>query len=70
MTHLRRREETGPTEARRSPDADGDTSMERKSAAAGGPPRRVLALGIALAVAAVLLLFVLHLTGVLGPGAH
>jgi hypothetical protein len=44
--------------------------MERTSAAAGGPSRWVAALGIAIAVAAVLLLFVLHLTGVLGPGAH
>ena len=70
MTHLRQREESGPTEARRARGADGDTSMERTSAAAGGPPRWVVALGIALAVAAVLLVFVLHLTGVLGPGAH
>ena len=70
MTHLRQREESGPTEARRAPGADGDTGMERTSAAAAGPRRWVVALGIALAIAAVLLVFVLHLTGVLGPGAH
>ena len=70
MTHLRQREESGPTEAHRARGADGDTGTERKSAAAGGPLRWVVALGIALAVAAVLLVFVLHLTGVLGPGAH
>ena len=70
MTHLRRSEESGPTEARRPRGADDDTKSGRERASVGGPPRWVVVLGIAVAVGAVLLVFVLHLTGVLGPGAH
>jgi hypothetical protein len=45
-----------------------DTGDDRGSATS--TPRWVPVLGIVLAVILVLLLVVLHLTGVLGPGAH
>ena len=61
-----RAEETHIADPPPYPDT-GDTG-ERGSATS--TPRSVLVLGITLAIVLVLLLVVLHLTGVLGPGAH
>jgi hypothetical protein len=38
--------------------------------AAGRTPRWVVALGIVIAIALVALIVLLHLTGIVGPGAH
>jgi hypothetical protein len=69
VTHLR------PTQERTPPDphAFGDTGDDpgvRLGGSGPGRPRWVAVLGIAIAVGLVLAFFVLHLTGVLGPGAH
>ena len=70
MTHLRPKRQSAPTEAHQARGADDDTESGRERASFGGPPRWVVVLGVAVAFGAVLLVFVLHLTGVLGPGAH
>ena len=51
------------------PDTD-DTCVRPDRESAPSPPRWVPVLGIVIAIVLVLLLVVLHLTGVLGPGAH
>jgi hypothetical protein len=52
----------------RHPDTSKETARDRGSTDAR--PRWVIALAILSAVALVVLLVVLHLTGTLGPGAH
>jgi hypothetical protein len=47
-----------------------DTGDTGERGTATSTPRRVLVLGITVAIVLILLLVVLHLTGVLGPGAH
>ena len=70
MTHSRQKEKSAPAQAPQAGGADDDTASGQERASVGGPSRWVVVLGIAVAVGAVLLVFVLHLTGVLGPGAH
>jgi hypothetical protein len=50
------------------PDTGDDTGVRPDRGSATSTSRWVLVVGIVIAV--VLLLVVLHLTGVLGPGAH
>ena len=52
------------------PDTGEDRSVGPDGGSPTGTPRWVSVLGIVIAIALVLLLVVLHLTGVLGPGAH
>jgi hypothetical protein len=54
------------------PDSDtgDDTGVGRDRGSATSTPRWLPVLGIVIATVLVLLLVVLHLTGVLGPGAH
>jgi hypothetical protein len=47
-----------------------DTGGTGERGSATSTPRWVLVLGITVAIVLILLLVVLHLTGVLGPGAH
>ncbi|HLE98576.1 MAG TPA: hypothetical protein VI540_01675 [Gaiellaceae bacterium] len=53
-----------------SPYPDTDTGVRPDRETATGTPRWVPVLGILSAIVLVLLLVVLHLTGVIGPGAH
>jgi hypothetical protein len=68
VTQMRLRRESAPAEPRPAGGTVDDTGAEP----AIGHRRTtwIPALGIVVAVGVVLLLFVLHLTGVLGPGAH
>ncbi len=52
------------------PDTGEDTGVGPDRGSATGTQRWVPVLGIVIAIVLVLLLVVLHLTGVLGPGAH
>jgi hypothetical protein len=52
------------------PDTGDDTGVGPDRGSPAGTQRWVPVLGIVIAVVLVLLLVVLHLTGVLGPGAH
>jgi hypothetical protein len=52
------------------PDTDDDTGVGPDRGSATSMPRWMPVLGIVIAIVLVLLLVVLHLTGVLGPGAH
>jgi hypothetical protein len=54
----------------RYPDTGEDTGVGSDHGAPTGKPRWVSVLGISIAIGLVLLLVVLHLTGILGPGAH
>jgi hypothetical protein len=36
----------------------------------GGAPRRKVVLGVTIAIAVLVLIILLHLTGTIGPGAH
>jgi hypothetical protein len=54
----------------RYPDTDEDTGLGRDRGPASGTPRWVFVFGIVIAIAFGLLFVVLHLTGILGPGAH
>jgi hypothetical protein len=54
----------------RDPHAGDDTRVGPGRGSAAGTPHWVPVLGIVIAIVLVLLLVVLHLTGVLGPGAH
>ena len=69
MTHMRRKSST-PGEPHRSRDIGDETGVGPGRGPAAGTPRWVYVLGVGFAVGLVLLFFVLHLTGVLGPGAH
>jgi hypothetical protein len=51
------------------PDGD-DTGMESDRESTVGAPRWVSVVGIIIAIGLVLLVVLLHLTGVIGPGAH
>ena len=69
MTHMRQKRT--PVQADLPLYDSGDDSDARPDqASATGRPRWVTVLGIVIAIVLVLLFFVLHLTGVLGPGAH
>jgi hypothetical protein len=52
------------------PDTDDDTVVGPDRGSAPDTPRWVPVLGIVFAIGLVLLLVVLHLTGILGPGGH
>jgi hypothetical protein len=54
----------------RSHEAGDNAALRPGGRSATGTPRWVSVLGIVVAVGLVVLFFVLHLTGVLGPGAH
>jgi hypothetical protein len=70
MTHMHQRRPTAPADPAPSPDAGDDTGVGRDRGSATGTPRWVAVLGIVIAIVLVLSFFVLHLTGILGPGAH
>jgi hypothetical protein len=70
VTHMRHKRSAAPAERHRSRDTGDETGVAPGRGAATGTPRWVSVLGIVIAVGLVLLFFVLHLTGVLGPGAH
>jgi hypothetical protein len=52
------------------PDTGDDTRVGPERGSASGTPRWVPVLGVVIATVLALLLVVLHLTCVLGPGAH
>jgi 4-hydroxybenzoate polyprenyltransferase len=52
------------------PDSADDPSAGPEHLAVTGRPRRTALLGVAVAVVLVVLMLVLHLAGVLGPGSH
>jgi len=52
------------------PDTGDSPETGPDSAAAGGRPTGLVAAGIALALGLVVLVVVLHLLGVFGPGSH
>jgi hypothetical protein len=52
------------------PDSKGDTDVGPDRGSPNGRPRWVSMLGIVIAIVLLLLIVVLHLTGILGPGAH
>ncbi|HEX9410682.1 MAG TPA: hypothetical protein VF986_03180 [Actinomycetota bacterium] len=54
----------------RSPETKEDTGVGPNQGAASRTPRWVLVLGIIIAIALVVLIVLLHLTGTLGPGVH
>jgi hypothetical protein len=54
----------------RSPEIDEHAGRGHDRGPAGSTPRWVFVLGIIIAVALVVLIVLLHLTGTLGPGAH
>ena len=70
MTHLRQKQEPTPPDPHTFGDTRDDPGVGPGRGSDPGRPRWVAVLGIVIAVGLVLLVFVLHLTGVLGPGAH
>ena len=70
MTHLRQGRAPAPGDSHLSRGTGDDTPVEPGRGSATGTPRWGTVLGIVIAVGLVLLLLVLHLTGVLGPGGH
>jgi hypothetical protein len=67
---MREKNAPAPADTHRTHDTSEEAGVETGRRSAGEPRRWVTALGIVVAVGLVVLLFVLHLTGVLGPGAH
>jgi hypothetical protein len=70
VTHMRHKRQPVPAVPQRPRDTADETGVTPGHRSATGTPRWVLVLGIVVAVGLALLLLVLHLTGVLGPGAH
>jgi hypothetical protein len=70
VTHMRQKRSSARAERHGSRDTDDETGVGPERGAATGTPRWVTVLGIVIAVGLVVLFVVLHLTGVLGPGAH
>ena len=54
----------------RSPETEEDTGVGSDRGAASGTPRWVFVLGIIIAIALVMMIVFLHLTGTLGAGVH
>ncbi len=54
----------------RSPETREDTDLGAERGQAAGTRRWVFVIGIIAAIAVVALMVLLHLTGILGPGAH
>ena len=54
----------------RYPENEEDAGVNPDHGAARSKPRWVFVLGILIAIALVLLIVLLHATGVVGPGAH
>ena len=52
------------------PDTVDDTSWESDRGSPTSPPSGMSMLGIVITIALLLLIVVLHLTGILGPGLH
>jgi hypothetical protein len=52
------------------PGSDGDSDAETKRGSTTKRPRWVTVFWIAVAIALPLLIVILHLTGILGPGLH
>jgi hypothetical protein len=51
-------------------DADDDSGLDPGGGQARGTPRWMIVVGIIIAIAAVALMVLLHLTGAFGPGVH
>jgi hypothetical protein len=54
----------------RHPAADEGTDAKPGRGGPNGPPRWVVVVGIIVAIALLVLIALLHLTGAIGPGAH
>ena len=54
----------------RFPKTEEDTGVDADRGTVSRRSRRVFVLGIIIAIALVVLMIFLHLTGILGPGAH
>ena len=70
VTHLRQTKERAPADRPAFGDTGDDPGVGRGRGSGPGRPRWVGVVGIVIAVGLVLGFLVLHLTGVLGPGAH
>jgi len=70
VTDLRETKEPTPADPHTIGDTGDDPGVALGRGSGPGRPRWVAVLGIVIAVGLVLGFFVLHLTGVLGPGAH
>jgi hypothetical protein len=70
VTHMREKGAPSSANPHRSRDTGDEIFVWPGRGSAGGPPHWVALFGIVVAVGLVLLLVVLHLTGVFGPGAH
>jgi hypothetical protein len=68
--HMRQKRSPAPANPDRSRDADDEFGLGPGRGSATGTPRWVKLLGIVIVVGLIVLFFVLHLTGVFGPGAH
>jgi hypothetical protein len=63
-------QETQMAELPSHPDTDNDAGQRPAGGPASGTPRWLTVVGIIVAIVVVALVAVLHLTGVIGPGAH
>jgi hypothetical protein len=70
VMHLRMGGAPARADSHHSRGTGDDTPVEPGRGSATGTPRWGTVLAIVIAVGLVLLLLVLHLTGVLGPGGH
>jgi hypothetical protein len=70
VTHLRQTEEGSPPDPHAFGETGDDPGVGLGGGSRAGRPRWVAALGIVIGVGLVVGFVVLHLTGVLGPGAH